>query len=70
LQKIWHRRKITLLTEGGARAANKNREMDNTQSENKAIKSYRLVDTSSNERVGQIGGWQNNANRLGLRFQA
>jgi hypothetical protein len=47
-----------------------NREFDNTQSENNAIKSYRLVDSSSNERVGQVGGWQNNANRLGLRFQA
>jgi len=60
----------SIKTDNRDKPLSQNREMDNTQSDNRAIKSYRLVDTSSNERVGQIGGWQNNANRLGLSFQA
>jgi hypothetical protein len=66
----WGQSEVSAKTVESDKPLNKNREMDNTQSENKAIKSYRLVDTSSNERVGQIGGWQNNANRIGLSFQA
>jgi len=38
--------------------------------ENQGIKSYQLVDIASNSQAGLIGGWQNNANRIGLSFQA